>query len=112
MMEVIGWMMGIFAAIVVMTWIVKAKSALKKAFHKFVVNEGNVALLYKDGKFVRRLEPGKHRFFGFDYTTAPVDMRKSIQTVPGQDVLTSDTLNVKVSLTDDAQGRGSGKSYS
>jgi regulator of protease activity HflC (stomatin/prohibitin superfamily) len=92
-------MIGIFVTIVALGWIVKAKTALVNAYHKIVVNEGHVALIYKDGKFVRRLESGKHRFFGFDYATTWVDMRRSIQTIPGQDVLTSDTLSVKVSLT-------------
>lgn len=93
------WMMGIVGAFCVLAGMVKAKAALAAAVHKFVVSEGYAVLLYKDGKFLRRLAPGKHRVFGFDYTAAWVDMRRAIQTVPGQDVLTSDTLNVKISLT-------------
>ena len=98
MENVFEWIVGIVALIAFFTAIGWAKELKAKLVHKFIVQEGFVALLYKDGKFVERLAPGKHSRFGLDFTADWVDLRKSIQTVPGQEVLTADNLNVKVSL--------------
>jgi len=98
MENVFDWIVGIVAVIMFFALIGWTKELKDKFVHKFIVGEGFVSLLYKDGKFVERLGPGKHRRFGTDFTSEWVDLRKSIQTVPGQEVLTSDNLNVKVSL--------------
>jgi len=66
--------------------------------NKFKVHEGFVGLLYHAGEFVRTLDPGTHKTFGFDYTMNLIDGRKTQLTVPGQDVLTADKVTIKVSV--------------
>lgn len=64
---------------------------------KFIVPEGFCGLLYRHGKSLHRLSPGRHRFWRTGYTMQLVDLRKSILTVPGQEVLTADNVGLKIS---------------
>lgn len=66
--------------------------------NKFKVHEGFVGLLYQAGEFLRVLEPGTHKFYGFDYSMNLVDGRKTQLTIPGQEVLTADNVSIKVSV--------------
>jgi regulator of protease activity HflC (stomatin/prohibitin superfamily) len=70
----------------------------KVAPRKAVVQEAHVALLYRDGRFVRVLEPGGHWVAGARHRWTEVDLRRRIVTVPGQEVLTRDEVGVKVSV--------------
>jgi regulator of protease activity HflC (stomatin/prohibitin superfamily) len=63
----------------------------------FVVPEGFVGLLYRHGKSWHRLSPGKHRFWKFGYSVRLVDVRKTVVTVAGQEVLSADNVGLKVS---------------
>lgn len=54
-------------------------------------------LLYRDGRFQRVLEPGRHRV-GRRRTTVPVDVRPRIMHVTGQELLTKDGLTLRVSV--------------
>lgn len=62
------------------------------------VFEYQTGLLYKKGRLERTLGPG--RYFALSPGTSIVveDMREQLLSVPGQEVLTSDNLAVKVSL--------------
>jgi regulator of protease activity HflC (stomatin/prohibitin superfamily) len=55
-------------------------------------------LLFTDGRFTRLLEPGRHRYRKSRTTTRTVDIRPRHAVVPGQDLLTSDGITVKVSV--------------
>lgn len=55
-------------------------------------------LLYTDGKFKRILEPGKHWLFGHRHLIQKVDVRTRFVNIPGQDVLSSDNVSIKVSI--------------
>src|SRR4030095_7762997 len=68
-----------------------------KNVHRTIVPEGFYGLLYRHGQYRHRLSPGKHRFWRRGYDVRLVDMRKLTLTVAGQDVLTADNLNVKLS---------------
>jgi regulator of protease activity HflC (stomatin/prohibitin superfamily) len=63
----------------------------------FTVPEGFYGLLYYYGKSLHRLSPGKHRFWKRGYTVRLVDMRKTILTVAGQEVLSAENVGLKVS---------------
>jgi regulator of protease activity HflC (stomatin/prohibitin superfamily) len=66
--------------------------------HKFIVAEGQAGLVYRHGVFVRQISAGRHVFWGFGWTVNTVDLRKTSVVVPGQEVLTSDSVGLKLSL--------------
>jgi regulator of protease activity HflC (stomatin/prohibitin superfamily) len=66
--------------------------------HKFVVEEAHAGLLYRHGVFVRQINAGRHVIWGFGWTLNTMDLRKTSIAVPGQDVLTSDNVGLKLSL--------------
>jgi regulator of protease activity HflC (stomatin/prohibitin superfamily) len=63
----------------------------------FIVPEGFYGLLYRHGKSLHRISPGRHRFWQEGYTVHLMDMRKTILTVAGQEVLSADSVGLKVS---------------
>lgn len=63
----------------------------------FSVPEGMWGLLYRHGKFVETLGPGRHAFWGEGWSVDWVEHRKVLLTVPGQEVLTADSVSIKVS---------------
>ena len=65
---------------------------------RIVVHEYEVALLYRDGKFIRRLGPGSYRLWTSRWETRLVDQRQTVESVAGQEVLTADEVALKVSL--------------
>ena len=74
-------------------------AALITKFHTaFVVNEGFKGLFYRKGRFVELLPPGRHVRWGFRLTLNTCDVRRAILTIAGQEVLTADSVAVKVSL--------------
>ena len=56
-------------------------------------------LIYRDGRFQETLEAGRHRRFRRRRKTVRVIVRPRLVTVPAQEVLTSEGLSVKISLT-------------
>ena len=72
--------------------------ALAKFRHTFIVPEGYVGLLYRDGKFAQVLQPGRHVRWGRALNYAPFDTRKTTLHVAAQEVLTADNVSVKFSL--------------
>ena len=66
--------------------------------HAFLVPEGYVGLLYHKGKFVEVLRAGRHIRWGRHYTLDEQDVRKASLLVAGQDVLTADSVGLKLSL--------------
>ena len=65
---------------------------------RITVLEYERGLRYRRGRFVALLPPGVHWRSGRTGKIAKVDMRQVLVTLPGQEVLTSDGLSVKVSL--------------
>ena len=80
--------MAAFAAIV----------AWQRLVSRVVVREFEVALLYRHGRLVRSLGAGLHRVFRPGASWTRLDRRVLVVTVPGQDVLTADTVGLKISL--------------
>lgn len=71
----------------------------KSAVRKTTVYEYQKGLLYTNGKFERLLDPGTHRYLKSRSTISIVDIRSCHFTLPGQEVLTSDNISLKVSMS-------------
>ncbi|MBL7500128.1 slipin family protein [Frankia sp. CNm7] len=56
------------------------------------------AVRFHDGRLSRVLEPGRHRYQVRRDSHVTVDLRPRMLTVPGQEILTSDGVGVRVSL--------------
>lgn len=56
-------------------------------------------LKYRKGKFVGILEPGRYFKFSQNTTIVRIDARPRVITIPGQEVLSSDNVSLKVSIT-------------
>lgn len=80
---------GLTAAAFVALWILVLK---------LIVPEGQVALLYRNGRLTRRLEPGRYYLprMGTQYTM--IDTRIRVMTITGQEVLSQDNLALKLSV--------------
>jgi regulator of protease activity HflC (stomatin/prohibitin superfamily) len=65
---------------------------------RITVMEYERGLRYRSGKFVGLLAPGVHWLSGRAGKIVKVDTRQVLVTLPGQEVLTSDGLGVKISL--------------
>src|SRR3954447_4050612 len=63
----------------------------------FLVSEGFYGLLYRHGKLLHRISPGKHRFWKRGYAVRLIDMRKTLLAIAGQEVLSADNVGLKVS---------------
>ncbi|MFM1942081.1 MAG: hypothetical protein RI897_1063 [Verrucomicrobiota bacterium] len=66
--------------------------------HVFEVREFECMLLYRFGKFVQQLGPGRQVRWGKGWGWKKVDLRRRTLPVSGQEVLTSDGVAVKISL--------------
>ena len=71
---------------------------LKKFRHVFCVPEGWAGLVYHHGLYVRRNNAGRHVDWGRGWTMNLIDLRKASLLVAGQDVLTADSVSLKISL--------------
>ncbi len=63
-----------------------------------VVFEHQNGLLYTDGKYTRTLKSGRHWYFPQRQSVQKVDMREFNITIPGQEVLSSDNVSLKISI--------------
>lgn len=88
----------ILALFVAVAGIVVAKGILTRFHHEFIVSEGFAGLLYHEGRLVETLPAGRHVRWGRNYRAAPVDTRKTLLQVAGQEVLSVDNVGVKLSI--------------
>jgi regulator of protease activity HflC (stomatin/prohibitin superfamily) len=73
-------------------------AVLKEFRRAFLVPEGYTGLLYHKGKFVKLLGAGRHIQWGRHFTLDAQDLRKASLLVAGQDVLTAESVSLKLSL--------------
>jgi regulator of protease activity HflC (stomatin/prohibitin superfamily) len=71
--------------------------APKHTMLKQTIQSYETGLLFKNGKFVRRVGPGRH-WTVFGTELVPVDMRTRQDIVASQEILTVDNLSVRVSV--------------
>ena len=83
-------------------WILLAGLALAWMSYRLVtrttIYEYERGLKYVKGKFVGILEPGQYRYLGSSTTITKVDIRPYVVPISGQEVLTSDSVSLKLSL--------------
>lgn len=70
----------------------------RRLLRRVVVHDYEAGLLYRKGRFARRLGAGRYLVLPFRSEIAVVDLRKRAATVPGQEVLTADNVGLKVSV--------------
>lgn len=87
--------LSLLLAIVIIATAVKS---VLKLFTKVLVYENERALLYRDGKFVKTLEPGKYWLWNRNIQIKRMDIRAQWLHVASQELLTSDNMQVKISL--------------
>jgi regulator of protease activity HflC (stomatin/prohibitin superfamily) len=75
-----------------------ALGAIHELRRTFKVPEGWTGLVYHHGLFVRRNNAGRHVLWGRGWTMTLVDLRKASLLIAGQDVLTADSVGIKLSL--------------
>lgn len=70
-------------------------------FTTVIVNEYESGLLYADGMYVRTLAPGRYRVregWGRNERVQTVDMRLASLPINGQEMLTADTITLRLNL--------------
>ncbi len=89
----------------------------RSLFTKIDIFEHERGLRYRHGKFVSVLEPGRNWVYKPSTTVFRVDIRPKIVSIPGQEVVCSDGVSLKVSLaatyqvTDPATATNAVESY-
>jgi regulator of protease activity HflC (stomatin/prohibitin superfamily) len=66
------------------------------AFQSHTIFQYEKGLRFQKGKFHSLLEPGKYTFYRFNNAVTIIDMRKTTVCVPGQEILTSDNICLKI----------------
>lgn len=93
-MELIGLVVAISTTLLAVVVAV----AYGRLVCRVTVHEYEVGLLYRHGKFQRRLSSGVHRYLRFSSEIALIDLRVRSVTVAGQELLSSDNVGLKMSL--------------
>jgi len=73
----------------------KQNNTNMKYIHTITVRETQVALLFRNGIFERKLVPGKQRLFGFGYEVRVHDTRWKEMQIQGQEFLTADKAQIR-----------------
>jgi regulator of protease activity HflC (stomatin/prohibitin superfamily) len=73
--------------------------AYRSWFHDVTVYESQRGLRYDKGRLVGILEPGRYRINRRTTMVQLVDIRESVTTIPGQEIVTSDGFSIKLSLS-------------
>src|SRR5690606_37042693 len=72
---------------------------LVSVFKKIIVYEFQKGLFYKNGKFKKELAPGLYYILRHNSSIKLIDTRICYLKIPGQEVLSSDNISLKVSLS-------------
>lgn len=67
-------------------------------FQPVTIYDFQNALLYRKGRFVKNLEPGRHRINRLYDKLFVFDTRRQQLALPGQEVLSADNVNIKISF--------------
>jgi len=63
-----------------------------------IIFEYEKGLKYRKGKFIGILDPGRNWIFSMSTTVTKIDVRPKFISVPGQEVLSADSVTLKVSV--------------
>ena len=72
---------------------------LSTLFHKTTIMEYQRGLVYRQGKFIRTLEPGRYRIYHPNNTVITVDTRTKNIILQGQEMLSADNVGIRMSIT-------------
>ncbi len=78
--------------------VVLALLGIRSLFERVTVYEFQKGLLYRNGHFVKLVGAGRHWVYRPSTSIRIVDARISVESVPGQEVVTSDGVSVRISL--------------
>jgi regulator of protease activity HflC (stomatin/prohibitin superfamily) len=84
--------------LVVIAAVIVGAVLLRALFDRVTVYEFERALKYDKGRYVGLLDPGQHWVYRRRTTLTKVDVRPRFISVPGQEVLTSDAVTLRISL--------------
>jgi regulator of protease activity HflC (stomatin/prohibitin superfamily) len=71
---------------------------LRSRWQRLTIYEWQQALRYRQGRFVDLVGPGQHWIYKPTTSVRVVDARTTVMAIPGQEVITSDAVSLKVSL--------------
>ena len=77
---------------------VAAAAVVALLLHFTVIFEYQKGLLYRSGKYVRTLPPGRYLGWRLWESIVKIDVRETVVTIPGQELLSADNVSVKISL--------------
>ncbi len=83
-------------ALGILIWLIITR--LKRRLQPVTIFEYQAGLRYKNGRFVETLGPGRYALFWPGTAIQVEDLREQLLVVPGQEMLTADSLAVKMSL--------------
>lgn len=81
---------GIFVLMLILIW--------EKLFEYVTVYEYETGFQYKHGKHTATLKPGRYRLRRGHAEVRKLDLRPQFLTLPGQEILTADRIQLKISL--------------
>lgn len=84
--------------ILVVAAVVGVALAIRQLITRVTIYEFERGLRYRKGKFTGVLEPGQYWIYRRNTTVSKLDVRPRFVSVPGQEVLSSDSVSVRVSL--------------
>jgi len=87
------WILVLAAVVVALSIVV-----VRWLFERVTIYEFQRGLRYQKGKFTGLLEPGQYWLYRRSTTVTKVDSRPRFITVPGQEVLSKDSVSVRISL--------------
>jgi regulator of protease activity HflC (stomatin/prohibitin superfamily) len=90
-METAFWILVAAAVVAVLL-------AIRQLVQLVTIYEFERGLRYRKGKFSGVLEPGQYWIYRRTTTVSRIDVRPRFTSVPGQEVLSSDSVSVRVSL--------------
>ncbi len=90
--------MGPLTAIVLLVALAAAVIAVRSVIERVIVYQYQAGLKFKKGKLAQTLDAGKYWYLGTSSRVQIIDLRPRFVTVPGQEVLTSDHIPLKISL--------------
>ena len=91
--ENIGYIIVLTVALVIAWCLLRARY-----LHEFVVNDGFIGLIYRNGKLTEAVNAGRYFRWGKVYRIALIDARNTLLAIAGQEVLSADGISVKISL--------------
>lgn len=78
--------------------LVVAGFLIARLFSTLTIYEYQRGIFYRDGVFAGVKGAGKYRYWKARSSVQVVDVRKAMLAIPGQEILTKDNINLKISL--------------